>query len=69
MVKWSWSNGHGQMVMVKWSWSNGHGQMVKINGLDTSTILTNFQQSNMKKSGIVEMVMVKFGLTILTLAH
>jgi hypothetical protein len=42
-----------QMVMVKWS---------KLTGI--STISTNF---NNKKFGIVEFVMIKFGLTILTM--
>jgi hypothetical protein len=38
---------------------HGHGQMVKIN-----RYLYNF---NNKKSGIVEMMMIKFGLTILAM--
>jgi hypothetical protein len=42
--------------------SNGHGQMVKINRYFNN--FNKFQQQ--KKSGIVEMVMIKFGLTILT---
>ena len=45
-----------QILMIKWS---------KLT--DISTISTNFKNFNNKKSGIVEIVMIKFGLTILTM--
>jgi hypothetical protein len=46
------------MTIILFSSSNGHGQT------GVSTLLTNF---NNKKSGIAEMVMIKVGLTIITM--
>jgi hypothetical protein len=44
------------MVMVKWSEIT-----------DILTISTNFKKFNNKKSGIGEIFMIEFGLTILTM--
>jgi hypothetical protein len=48
---------HNTIFIIKWFWS-------KLT--DISTISMSFDDFNSKKSGIVEMVMIKFDLTILT---